>query len=173
MNSALNHLEQAGALEILPTGEAMPVAPDLTEAAAAAVELNERRHHFEQSRLAMMRGYAELHDCRRAYLLQYFGEPYDAPCGHCDQCEARATAAAADSATSSPESTTMAKSPSADVPVPFALNSRVTHEKWGEGLVMRAEGDKLTVLFDEVGYKTLDIIVVQENGLLQPVVSAQ
>lgn len=28
---------------------------------------------------------------------------------------------------------------------------------------MRQEGDNLTVLFDEVGYKTLDVMVLQEK----------
>jgi len=35
-----------------------------------------------------MRGYAELHDCRREYLLNYLGEKKDDPCGFCDNCEA-------------------------------------------------------------------------------------
>lgn len=158
VTAALNHLEQAGAVAILPTGEAAPVedAPDLAEAAETAVELSERRRQFEQSRLAMMRGYAELADCRRAYLLHYFGATYDPPCGNCDNCATNAHAAA------NPSSTATADQP-------FPLNSRVTHAKWGEGLVMRYEGDKLTILFDEVGYKTLAVTVVQENNLLEPV----
>jgi ATP-dependent DNA helicase RecQ len=158
VTAALNHLEQAGAVEILPTGEAAPVddAPDLAEAAEAAVELSERRHQFEQSRLAMMRGYAELTDCRRAYLLHYFGAAYDPPCGNCDTCETNAHAVTSPSATATADQ-------------PFPLKSRVAHAKWGEGLVMRYEGDKLTILFDAVGYKTLAVTVVQENELLQSV----
>jgi ATP-dependent DNA helicase RecQ len=38
-------------------------------------------------------------------------------------------------------------------------------------MVMRYEGDKLTVLFDDVGYKTLALDIVLEWGLLQPEVS--
>jgi ATP-dependent DNA helicase RecQ len=52
---------------------------------------------------------------------------------------------------------------------PFPLNSRVAHSAWGEGLVLRYEGDKLFVLFDEVGYKTLAASVVIEQNLLKPV----
>jgi ATP-dependent DNA helicase RecQ len=37
---------------------------------------------------------------------------------------------------------------------------------WGEGLVQRYEADKLVVLFDEVGYKTLAVGLVLERGLL-------
>jgi ATP-dependent DNA helicase RecQ len=50
---------------------------------------------------------------------------------------------------------------------PFLINSRVVHEKWGEGLVQRYEGDKMVVLFDEVGYKTLGVDLVTERDLLK------
>ncbi len=33
---------------------------------------------------------------------------------------------------------------------------------------MRVEDDRLVVLFDEVGYKTLGIAAVTENDLLRP-----
>jgi ATP-dependent DNA helicase RecQ len=35
-------------------------------------------------------------------------------------------------------------------------------------MVLRYEGDTVTVLFDEVGYKTLSVPVVQEQQLLTP-----
>lgn len=38
---------------------------------------------------------------------------------------------------------------------------------WGEGLILRYEGDKMVVLFDEVGYKRLSVDVVTENRLLE------
>jgi ATP-dependent DNA helicase RecQ len=31
----------------------------------------------------------------------------------------------------------------------------VTHDQWGEGVVMRTEPDRVTVLFERAGYKTL------------------
>ena len=38
---------------------------------------------------------------------------------------------------------------------------------WEEGRVLRYEGDKMVVLFDEVGYRTLSVDVVTENHLLE------
>jgi ATP-dependent DNA helicase RecQ len=36
-------------------------------------------------------------------------------------------------------------------------------------MVLGYEDDRMTVLFDEVGYKTLSVPVVSEQGLLEPV----
>lgn len=81
----------------------------------------------------MMRGYAELHNCRREYLLNYFGEKLDQPCGFCDNCKAGAIVKKDEGKK------------------PFPLNSRVVHKSWGEGQVMRYEGDKMVILFERVG----------------------
>jgi ATP-dependent DNA helicase RecQ len=43
----------------------------------------------------------------------------------------------------------------------------VEHSEWGAGVVMRVDDDRLVVLFDEVGYKTLALAAVTENGLLR------
>ena len=151
--TALTRLEDAGAVEILPTGEVQAVEEDVDgdEAAAIAVEAEERRRAFERSRIEMMRGYAEVAACRREYLLNYFGEQYEPPCGRCDNCEAGLGAAAHAQAE------------------PFTLGSRVRHDAWGEGTVQRYEADKMVVLFDELGYKTLSVPLVVADGLLAAV----
>lgn len=150
LNTALSHLETAGMIERSPTGDVIPhgSSPDIEEIAAIAMETQEQQRQFERSRLEMMRGYAEVRDCRREYLLNYFGEELSQPCGHCDNCQA-GDIVAEDSSNQ-----------------PFPLNSRVVHRSWGPGLVMRYEGDKITVLFDEVGYKTLGLDLVRERRLL-------
>ena len=153
LTKALTRLEEVGVVETLPTGEVVPSEqpPELSEAAEEAVRAHERYQHYVRSRLEMMQGYAEVRDCRRKYLLNYFGETIEEPCGFCDNCKAGIVA----------EDDTDAQ--------PFPLNSRVAHSAWGEGLVMRYEGDKIVVLFDEVGYKTLGINLVKRRGLLQQV----
>jgi ATP-dependent DNA helicase RecQ len=55
-----------------------------------------------------------------------------------------------------------------DDDVPFAAETPVEHSEWGPGVVMRVEDDRVVVLFDEVGYKTLGIAAVTENDLLRP-----
>jgi ATP-dependent DNA helicase RecQ len=151
----LNLLEQVSAVVLDEDGAAHPAegAPPPGEAAAAARELAEHHERVDQSRVEMMRGYAETTQCRRQFLLGYFGEQLDEPCGNCDNCSA---------------GTAQELSVEADGDVPFPVETPVEHAEWGAGVVMRVEDDRLVVLFDEVGYKTLAIAAVTENGLLRP-----
>ncbi len=52
---------------------------------------------------------------------------------------------------------------------PFAAGSRVAHKRWGQGQVLRLEGENMVILFDSVGYKTLSVPVVLEGELLTPI----
>jgi ATP-dependent DNA helicase RecQ len=151
--SAVSRLEKVGAVEVLAAGEvvARAHAARPSEAAAAAGQAEESYRLMAESRVAMMRSYAETRDCRRQFLLNYFGQPYDDLCLNCDNCAA---------------GTTIVEDHAEQ---PFPLNGQVRHEAWGQGLVMRYEGDKVVVLFDEVGYKTLSVPAVLEGNLLLPV----
>ena len=147
--TALSRLQDVGAVEVLATGEVISNGEIETREIGAAAQSQENRRAFDRSRLEMMRGYAEVRDCRRGYLLNYFGEPFEPPCGNCDNCEAGI----------------LEDEPAA---TPFELGTRVRHGDWGEGAVQRYEGDKMVVLFDDVGYKTLGVALVLANDLLEP-----
>ena len=54
--------------------------------------------------------------------------------------------------------------PPADAPYP--LGTRVRHASLGGGTVQRIEAGRMTVLFDDTGYTTLDTGLVEERGLL-------
>lgn len=151
LSMVLNRLEDIGAVELLPGGEVVSTDrySDPEQAAKQATQAHARYQQFKQSRIDMMRGYAEVRDCRREYLLNYFGEEYDDPCNTCDNCEAGRVIL-------EPEGSE-----------PFPINSQVIHSEWGEGMILRYEGDTLVVLFEEVGYKTLALDLVVEQGLLK------
>ena len=70
----LHLLEGAGAVRLSSRVE--PADPPLAPAEAATRAVDLARHHrsVERSRVEMMRHYAEMTDCRRRFLLQYFGE---------------------------------------------------------------------------------------------------
>lgn len=153
LTAAISRLDEVGVVEVLPTGDVAEKADHqaIREAAEVAVEAQEHHHEYARSQIEMMRGYAEEWDCRRRYLLNYFGEEFPHPCGHCDNCEAGRSG----------------EENLADVP--FPVNSRVVHGTFGEGMVQRYEGDEMIVLFDDVGYKTLLVEFVKETGALKPV----
>ncbi len=148
--TALTRLEDAGAVRLLPDGRvaATPGDHDLAEAVEDTVGAQERRRSYARSRVEMMRRFAEVHDCRREFLLNYFGEPFQGPCGNCDNCDQGIGAGTGE--------------------MPFPLESRVAHPEWGTGVVQRYEDDTMVVLFDEVGYRTLSVPIVLERGLLEP-----
>ena len=112
-------------------------------------EAKEARARVQQSRVDMMRAYAEARGCRRQVLLGYFGEPLEEPCGNCDRCEAGAEVAEIGHE-------------------PFPVHSRVAHASWGGGQVMGYEAGTVTVFFDAVGYKTLALDLVADGDLLAP-----
>src|SRR4051812_6591503 len=151
---AINLLEQAGAALTAPSGELEYLDHSVPAAAAvaAAVDVAETNQKLIRSRIEMMRGYADTVECRRQFLLGYFGEGLPAPCGNCDTCESGTADQVA--------------GPSADAR--FPANTPVTHVEWGQGVVMVANAATITVLFGEVGYKTLSRSVVEEESLLEP-----
>jgi ATP-dependent DNA helicase RecQ len=150
----LNLLEQAGAVQIDADGRIAYRAdgPAPADAVDGALEAAENRQKVDKSRIEMMRGYAETLGCRRQFLLGYFGEPAPRRCDACDNCLAGTTSA--------PASRNRSRSP-------YAVNAQVTHQEWGAGVVMRVEDDRITVLFDQVGYKTLSLAALRAKGLLK------
>ncbi len=150
---ALSRLEEAGVVKTLASGEIVAGNEHaaLDEVVIQVINEHEAHRQYDKSRLDMMAGYAEVQDCRREYLLNYFGEEIDDPCGFCDNCDAGITIA------------------EDEENMPFPINTEVMHNIWGNGLVLRYEGDKMVVLFDSVGYKTLAVEVVVEYNLLTPV----
>jgi ATP-dependent DNA helicase RecQ len=152
---AIEALADTGVVEV-SSGEIGIADEEATRRAVEQIaEQEENRKKFEKSRLEMMRSYAELSACRRAFLLNYFGEEYSqSNCGNCDNCLRSA------------ETDT---SQQVHEDAPFPIQSRVCHDEWGEGSVLRYEDDKIWVLFDTVGYKTLALPLVVENDLLRPI----
>jgi superfamily II DNA helicase RecQ len=121
---------------------------NVAAALAASEAQTQREDEVERTRLTMMRRYAEHTGCRRSFLLSYFGQDYPGPCGNCDN------------------DLTPAEAPPAEVP--FAVGARVVSERWGEGTVQRYDGDQVTVLFDEHGYRELFVPLVLKRALLRP-----
>lgn len=190
LTQLLTLLEQVGAVSN-GAGNKLTVpryAPSPADAAAAALEEFQRHQTLRRSRIDMMRQYAETGQCRGRSLLAYFGEQRDTGCGHCDNCASGSVAAEAEPAAKlgllarlfrrrGASAGSAAGSPAPAVPAqkkstvedgerPFPVSSVVRHTEWGSGTVMSYERDRMVVLFEEVGYKTLSVPIVRQGKLL-------
>jgi ATP-dependent DNA helicase RecQ len=151
LTAALVRLVDLGAAAWEAGGEVRWTGALSVAAAIAASDAEtERENEVERSRLEMMRRYAEHTGCRRSFLLSYFGQSYRGPCGNCDNDRLART--------------------QESIVEPFAVGERVASDHWGEGTVQRYDGDQLTVLFDDHGYRDLLVPLVVERQLLRRVV---
>lgn len=132
---------------------ALATGTSVEDAVAAAFGVAEQHERIDESRIAMMRSYSETLECRRIFLLGYFGEARSEPCGDCDTCT---------SGTAYEE-----HRPAADADVPFPLDAAVRHREWGDGTVTKVEDDRVTVFFESEGYRVLSLELIEENDLLE------
>jgi ATP-dependent DNA helicase RecQ len=152
--TAVTRLEDVGGVAVGAAGNVEPRAglrDNLDGVVDAAWRAQQERQQFDRSRVEMMGAYAETGGCRREFVLTYFGEAFEPPCGRCDNCLAGRVAAVGESSR------------------PFPAGARVAHVEWGEGVVQRYESGAVVVLFDSVGYKKLGLAMVKERGLLSSV----
>jgi ATP-dependent DNA helicase RecQ len=152
LTRAVNLLEQAAAVTSDRRG-LLSRTDDVEAAVQRAVATTEAAQRVDETRVEMMRRYAEAQTCRRKHLLAYFGQVSDEACGNCDVCEER-------SVRDDPE-------PQDDAAM--APGTAVTHDAWGRGVVIEGESDRVTVLFDEAGYRTLALSVLERSDILSPV----
>ena len=151
-DAIVGRLEELGAVRVDASGSVTETEGDDELPAAQAVEAQERRRAVERSRVDMIRGYAEAPGCRRAFLLGYFGEPFEAPCDRCDRCRAL-------------ESQGVRATRRSSTPGPFTVNDRVRHTTFGVGTVTGVEPDRVTVAFEDAGYHTIATSAA-EDGVL-------
>jgi ATP-dependent DNA helicase RecQ len=162
LTQLLTLLEQVGAAQPL-------TAPPPARAAELALDQVERQQTVRRSRIDMMLRYAESDACRGRTLLGYFGEQLNVACGHCDNCEADTpdrrrlrSRSVVPRQTAPPPAAARADNNHR----PFPVSTAVRHPDWGAGTVMAYEQDRIVVLFEDVGYKTLSVPIVRQRGLL-------
>jgi len=91
VDSAMRYLEEAGILEVSKLFEGNGVVPVAeiknrhVDIAPLIAKISERRVHKVRS-LEVMERYCSGNTCHRNYMLNYFGEKKDTPCGRCSSC---------------------------------------------------------------------------------------
>ncbi|MDP9884102.1 ATP-dependent DNA helicase RecQ [Sinomonas atrocyanea] len=149
----LNLLVRSGCVQAGRSGYRATRGMDAQDAVGRTRAEEESRQRVDASRIEMARGYAETDGCRRHWLLNYFGEEAPAWCGHCDRCEEDG-------------SREQAREREGSVPEGWSMQDPVRHRDWGAGLVMGVEADRITVLFDSVGYKELALSAIEGDERL-------
>ncbi|GAA1275197.1 RecQ family ATP-dependent DNA helicase [Saccharothrix xinjiangensis] len=146
VTTGVNLLERVGAVVV--DGARFRLVAEPARAADLAAEEAERLQRLDKSRIEVLRAYAETRACRRQHLIGYFGEVLERACGNCDTCW---SGDAGTGVSANPE---------------YPAQSRVHHTEFGPGTVVQSETDRLTVLFEAVGYKTLSLEAVHAADVL-------
>jgi ATP-dependent DNA helicase RecQ len=154
VTAIVNELEAAGAVRSDPdrkiSGARGKHDVPAAELGRAAAERRELQRQYARSAVEMVRTYADTTDCRRRIVLELLGESHPQRCGHCDNCDRGESLDSADR--------------------PFAVGAAVTHPEWGRGTVQTyEEGDRIVVLFDTAGYRTLSLDLVENHHLLRKI----
>jgi ATP-dependent DNA helicase RecQ len=139
---AVRVLEHAGVVRLTADLTIEPGVARWTEEQEAHVEAQlSHRSSLLRTRRQMIDSYVDGDGCRWAALTAYLGAAEISTCGHCDVCHRsrRGRRRAARHA-----------------------GARVSHQQFGGGTVINDDGDVLTVLFDEAGYRNLSKLVLED-----------
>jgi ATP-dependent DNA helicase RecQ len=150
---AIDRLQRVGAVAVTGDGDVGWAGGDQAtdDYVDRAVQYHERYRLTDRTRTEMMARYLDTAQCRWRMVLGYLGQPSDEDCGHCDNCRSGRAE------TSTPEATGNER---------FALGQSVRHTSFGTGEVISIDGDAITVLFGDAGYRTLSLELVESAGLL-------
>jgi ATP-dependent DNA helicase RecQ len=144
VNATVMPLADVGALVVEADGT-LTVLGDLDRAAAEATALIRERRALERARVDQLAAYARHVGCRWNFVLEYFGEPADERCGHCDNDRLAGES---------------------DDGRPYPRGSRVHHRVFGDGEVIGYAGRGILIEFDRVGYKRLDLTEALDEDAL-------
>ena len=137
------------AARVVRLAEAASDDDELPDGVEGVQAVAESEREMAESRIAMMREYAETRACRASFLLGYFGQEAE-PCGRCDTCASGAASETAEAAEG----------------LAWDVGDRVVHDSFGVGTVTASDTDRVTALFESVGYRTLSREVVESQDLL-------
>jgi ATP-dependent DNA helicase RecQ len=157
----LGAIAAAGAATVTAKGFAAVAGRERADVVEAVRGDEDTQRRIRESRMTVMRGYAEAVRCRRVSLLDYFGTEAAERCGTCDRCDGAARdladaeasdVAAGITAIAGTQTLDEGRTATDTGPRP---DDAVRHAEWGAGTVVSVEPDRMTVFFEEQGYKVV------------------
>ncbi len=155
LRRTLDLLEHVGAVTVSLDGDAIATGDAGDDVAERVLAEQDRFRDHRAARLSAMERYAVGGRCRRAAILDYFGQDFSPPCGNCDNCK---TGRSVEVAEKRQEQANAA---------PFPVGETVKHKSLGVGQVQRYEGQKVVVLFETAGLKSIVTQYAIEHGLMR------
>ncbi len=131
VSRALTVLEMAGVVRLRPRWTVL----DPSVASTSIEDLCNHREEFDRSQRAAVERYPVADTCRWQQILAALGEA-SATCGNCDRCR---------------------EHPSDGAEAEPLLERRLEHVQFGSGTISSVDDGSVTVTFDEVGPKVLDL----------------
>jgi ATP-dependent DNA helicase RecQ len=157
LRRTLDLLERVGAIIVSLDGEAKATAAHDDEAvndfAERVLAEQDRFRDYRTARLSAMEELATTARCRRAVVLEYFGQDASSGCGNCDNCLTG----------KSDQAHQKRRERQAE---PLAPGAIIRHKTLGRGRVQRHEGRKVVILFEESGLKEIVTAYALEHDLL-------
>jgi ATP-dependent DNA helicase RecQ len=140
---AVLHLHRLGVVRFRGDGVIAPGAQDFREVRDGLDDLLTKRSTLQATRRDMMDAFVEADSCRWSMITGYLGHAAAARCGHCDICRHHD-----------------------DERTDATPLGRITHRTFGSGQLVNDDGEIVTVLFDDHGYRTLSRTVLDEESLI-------
>ena len=165
--------QDQGVVERSTTGEASlsRFGEDIADQIARAVGAQEQLRQRQRERVEALRSYARARTCRRALLLEHFGDHLAGECTGCDNCDERHALAAEPAEPPQQASEPTPSESRANGVLPFPLRSRVLHKTWGKGSVVGYQGahnERVIVDFDLAGERPIELESHGAEPVLEP-----
>lgn len=142
-----------------------------SETVDAVMARNDSKIQLERSKRQMLERYLDSNSCRWRFILGYLGEVVEGDCRHCDWCTQNEDENKGNAGGDESDSALLGAGDNAagDVSADcrFTSGAAVEHSSLGLGTVVDVAGDVITVLFDDEGYRTLSLEIVEEGDLLR------
>ncbi|MBI2708864.1 MAG: RecQ family ATP-dependent DNA helicase [Actinobacteria bacterium] len=158
---AVQDLDAVGAVRVTAAGLLVePHGPRGADLLAALEGRAAQRRDRRRTEARVLEQVLEGAACLWQAICGYLGDPRSERCGHCDRCDE--TAREPDAGGSPAEGAVASSRAPA-----YAPGARLKHREFGAGTVIEHHDDVIMVAFEEAGYRSLAVELLEDGDLLE------